>query len=373
MTSIKELNLSPLTHTVLAYNGIKTIEGLSRYTEEELKNLKIMDYYFDPNKTMSEIVEDIVKEIKTTLSVINEMKKALSSNGVSIESTEEVLDTEKRIKELDLPRVTVDRLRRNKIVTLGTLSTLDERDFSRMYRIGNKTLNDIKSILPLEDGKIKKLSIDTMIFKDLSEEEITVVREQINSLNEIVENNRKIKADEDKEQKENKRRKDILMSMKISDLYIPEPVLMFKIISLNPIENMNLGQLVHWSLRKQDFINKLELENAISRLNIKGLHLELTPKEYNDLEVSELDLKRIEEYKLERRIEALKLIERVYKEKLKNNELKEEIRKNKNLVEYLESLEQENARLTAINNKYKSIIDEYGIDPSESGQGQHRK
>jgi len=361
MTSIKNLNLSPMTYIILSYNGIKTVEGLSKYSKEELLQLEIPRGILPSREKQKEIVEEI------------DLKLIQNDTELESKDDEETLDTEKRVRELNLSSVTIERLKRNRIVTAGVLSTYEEKDFNLMYRIGKKTLSDIKSVLPLEKGKIKIVPRKEMIFKDLSEEDIEYHNKQEAILIKQIEEESRKEKELKKQQEENKRRKDILMSMKISDLYIPEPVLSFKVISLNPIEDMSLGQLVHYNFRKQDFINKLELENAISRLNIKGLHLELLPKEYNELEISELDLRRIEEYKLERRIEALKLIERVYKEELKNKEIKEEIRKNKNLVEYLESLEQENARLTAINNKYKSIIDEYGIDPSESGQGQHRK
>ena len=40
MTNIKELNFSPETYKILADNGIKTIEGLSKFSEDELLHLK---------------------------------------------------------------------------------------------------------------------------------------------------------------------------------------------------------------------------------------------------------------------------------------------------------------------------------------------
>lgn len=365
MTSIKELNLSPLTHTTLILNGIKSVEGLSRYTQEELENLKILDYFFDPNKTQKETRIYMVKEIET----------ALYKKGIFLGSndTEEVFDTEKRIKELNLPSVTIDRLKRNKVVTKGTLYTLEEKDLNRMYRIGKKTINDIKSVLPLENGRIKKLKIEEVAFKDLSEEEITLVQSNVQILNEQIRINRSKKREEEKQINEKKHRKDTLMSMKLSELYIPQPVFTDKILeatpSLKETKDFRLEEFLHFY--REALINVLEVENAISRLNIKGLHIRMTPKEYNDLEVTELDLKRVEEYKLDRHIEELKLLEKIYEAKQINTSLKKEISTNKNLVELLQSLEEENERLRYTNNKYKAILDGYGTN--ESGQGQHRK
>ena len=365
MTSIKELNLSPLTHTTLILNGIKSVEGLSRYTPEELENLKILDYFFDPNKTQKETRIYMVKEIET----------ALYKKGIFLGSndTKEVFDTEKRIKELNLPSVTIDRLKRNKVVTKGTLYTLEEKDLNRMYRIGKKTINDIKSVLPLENGRIKKLKIEEVAFKDLSEEEITLVQSNVQILNEQIRINRSKKREEEKQINEKKHRKDTLMSMKLSELYIPQPVFTDKILEATPnlkeTKDFRLGEFLHFY--REALINALEVENAISRLNIKGLHIRMTPKEYNDLEVTELDLKRVEEYKLDRHIEELKILEKIYEAKQINTSLKEEISTNKNLVELLQSLEEENERLRYTNNKYKAILDGYGTN--ESGQGQHRK
>ena len=143
MTNIKELNLSPAIYHLLAINGIKTVEGLSRFTEKEIET----------------IIPDSFRDLKISKEVVlGEIKTSLNWIGKSLNSTdeEEVLDTEKRIQELNLSNITVERLRRNKIVTLGKLLILDESDFARMYRVGKRTQDDIKKVLDQEASKIEK-------------------------------------------------------------------------------------------------------------------------------------------------------------------------------------------------------------------------
>ena len=148
MTSIKELKLSPITYTLLADNGIKTIEGL--FTEKELIRVKGYQHYCEPDITM----EDIVDEIKIKLNRLGIKLGTMND--------EKILDTEKRIRELDLPNATIEKLKRNSIITTGVLSTYDEEELSRRYGIGTKTVNDVKKVFSLEN----KVPHELVVFKD---------------------------------------------------------------------------------------------------------------------------------------------------------------------------------------------------------------
>ena len=337
MTSIKDLNLSPETYKILADNGIKTIEGLSKFSEDELLHLKPYDHSFLPSY-------EKIKEIKTNLNLY----------GLSLESNNEerVLDTEKRIVELDLPRVTIERLRRNRIVTTGVLSTLDEKDFSRMYRIGKGTLDNIKKVLPLENDKIKKINHKDMILKDLTQEEAKYYEKQSKMVEANIADEKRKYIEEEKQKRENIHRRELLLEMNVNELYIPSPVLK----NGKTITTFRLKDIIF--IDKEDIKNSFEIENEISKLGIEGLHLGMNPKDVLKLVVSEMDLKKVEEYKLDRHIEELRVIEKIYEEKQKNYVLNEELKTNKNLVEYLEKLIKENEMLREENDKYKTMINE---------------
>lgn len=337
MTSIKDLNLSPETYKILADNGIKTIEGLSKFSEDELLRLKPYDYCFNPSYEM-------IKEIKTNLCLL----------GLSLESNHEerILDTEKRIVELNLPRVTIERLKRNRVVTTGVLSTLDEKDFSRMYRIGKGTLNNIKKVLPLENDKIKKINHKDMILKDLTREEAKYYEKQSKIVEANIAEEKRKYIEEEKQKRENIHRRELLLEMNANELYIPSPVLK----NGKTITTFRLKDIIF--IDKEDIKNSFEIENEISKLDIEGLHLGMNTKDVLKLVVSEMDLKKVEEYKLDRHIEELRVIEKIYEEKQKKYVLNEELKTNKNLVEYLENLIKENEMLREENDKYKAMINE---------------
>lgn len=337
MTNIKDLNLSPETYKILADNGIKTIEGLSKFSEDELLRLKPYDYSFNPSYEM-------IKEIKTNLCLL----------GLSLESNheEKILDTEKRVIELNLPRVTIERLKRNRIVTTGVLSTFDEKDFSRMYRIGRRTLNDIKEVLPLEDDKIIKTNHKDMVLKDLTQEESKYYEKQSKIVEKNIAEEKRKYLETEKQKRENIHRRELLLEMNANELYIPSPVLK----NGKVITTFRLKDIIF--IDKEDIKNSFEVENEISKLGIENLHLGMNPKDVLNLVVSDMDLKRIEEYKLDRHIMELRVIEKIYEEKQKNYVLNEELKTNKNLVEYLENLIKENEMLREENNKYKAMINE---------------
>lgn len=367
MTSIKELKLSPITYTLLADNGIKTIEGLSRFTEKELIRVKGYQHYCEPDITM----EDIVDEIKIKLNRLGIKLGTMND--------EKILDTEKRIRELDLPNATIEKLKRNSIITTGVLSTYDEEELSRRYGIGTKTVNDVKKVFSLEN----KVPHELVVFKDLSEEEKEYYEEQVKLVNESAEINRKKLDEKRKIQEEKRRRARKLLNMKLSELYIP----VLKIEGKNSIsiltqnkneEDYTINDLIR--LRRDNIKNVFEVENALSRIGINNIiHINMSPKEISRIELTELELNKIEEYRVSRHVEELKKQEQLLELKLKNEKLTEENEFYKKIEEALEKalaknreLEYENAYLKA---DIKALAKECGveIDPNESGQGQHRK
>lgn len=354
MTNIKDLNLSPITYITLAFNGIKTIEGLSKYTEEELKSIK-MPYTAEE---MGKTPKDMIEEIKVSLAV----------NGLELDSKNEVKvsETEKRVKELNLPNNTIERLRRNNIISLGILLTLDEKDYSSMYRIGKKAINDIKTVVPTENNKINAIPKGKMVYGELSEEEIQYCKNQLKLVNDIVAENRKKKQQEEELKREKNKRRDKFLDMKLSELYIPKIKLKEKDESTNDIIYTQLKIKVENEPKIKDlqFIEVSKIKNldeinyALSRLGIKNLRLGMSTRELINLEISEFDLRKIDEYKLEKHVDILKLKEEYYNTRLQNDKLSKEIVTKEKVLEALEKAKQENERLKKVNRELAAKIEE---------------
>ena len=354
MTSIKDLNLSPVTYITLMFNGIKTMEGLSKFTEEELTNLRLPFTIIEMDKTP----QDMIEEIKIVLTI----------NGLSLGSNneEKSLESEKRVKELNIPSKTIERLKKNKIITLGTLLTLDEKNYSSMYRIGKKAITDIKTIVPVEDNKIKKITRSEMIYNDLSEEETNYCLNQLRLVNEIVSKNReKLRLEEELKREKNKLRNKFL-DMKLSELYIPKIKLNEKDESTNDIiyTQLKIKASNDPKIKDLQFLEENQIKNSeeinfsLSRIGIKNLRLGMSIRELLDLEITEFDLRRIDEYKLERHVDELKLKEEYYNLRLENDRLSKENISKEKILKAIEKAQKENEELKRINSELSAKIEE---------------
>lgn len=352
MTSIKNLNLSPEIYTLLIDNGIKTVEGLSKYSEKELGDLKSFQKYHHLYR------KDITDEIKAKMKLYS----------FPLDTDSPILDTEKNVRELGLSSVVIGKLRLNGVVTQGVLSTLDERDFCMMRKVGKKTLSDVKSILSTENGKIKKQTHKEMVYKGLSEEEIEYYKKQVEKVQENFKLEKQQAEELKKSEEEKRQRKSILFNEKLSDLHIPNPI--FKDNRI--IEDPRIVDIIFRP--KESIINSLEIENALSRLKIKHLHLGMTPSDNVNLEVTELDLKRIEEFKIERHIEDLKILEKIYEIKLQNEGLKTRNLDQEKMTRILEKVLKEKEELERknyeLNAKLNMLYEKLEIPIGEDVQGQ---
>ena len=374
MRSIRELDLSKEAYMLLITNGIKTVEGLTAYTRDELLALRLDNY-----KYSKYYVPELVKEIVDTLRICK--------LELGVKPTGEVLTTEKRIEDLDIPSRAKNRLKKEHIVTIGKLSTLKEEKVQCFKGIGIATFQEIKQKLETVNGFIFNRKVEDMITENLSAEDLEYLQIMISRINQKERESQKIHILEEEREDEYRNNREKLYKIEIEKLGIPNPIFPPSISN----DRLTLGVLLRVN---QNLVNnKTEINLALSKIPVPGLKLGMKHEEIITLPISDNKYKEIEEYiktvdiikeeEIIRNKERLGFENRcreellIEKAKLHNEYLKKEIKSKRENLQLLEKILEENKILEKeveeLNIKLKEAYDLLGISTIDTDETEKQK